>query len=250
MAINIQNIPGIMRGNRMPVGALLMGSWFIRPSATAPAYGTVDTTTVTMKWALGFARAKSVYDEIVNGKVWANDAAKRVIEKKLKDQGLVGPVPQNFGNLSKSAPDLDADQINQRKVGMSDMTQSLDDMDAALGNFVFQIVVAGSVAPKGSLHQVDIKEVAIYIKDSYDFNDFQYLGCWDDVKNTVSRNPAASGDTVYNSTFRDWRTKNGMGGDYMIYSDVTKISLSPPDSFTIPVPPAQIKVPREFGPKY
>jgi hypothetical protein len=251
MAINITNIPRIMRANRMPIGAKLMESWFLRPTATAPHYGTVDTTTVTMKWALGFTRAKKKHDEIVSGKIWANTAAQRVIEKNLRNKGLIGAVPQNFGDLSKAPMDLDADQINQRVVGMSDMTESLDDMDAALGNFVFQVIVAGTVSPKGTNHQVDIKEVGIYIRDSYDFNGYQFLGCWDDSKNTVSRNPLASGDTVFNSTFRDWRATNGMGGDYMIYSDVTRMVLPVPDSFTVPVPPdPPVRTPREYGPKW
>lgn len=250
MAINLRNIPRIMRANRMPIGAKVMDSWFLRPTATAPHYGTTDTTTVTMKWALGFKRAKTVYDDIVTNKIWANNAAQKAIEKNLRASGLVGSLPQNFGDLTKSPSALDPDQINQRVVGMSDMTQSLDDMDAALGNFVFQVVVAGTVSPKGSIHQVEIKEVGIYIRDSYDFEGRQYLGTWNDTTDTVSRNPLASGDTVWNSDYRDWRTTNGMGGDYMIYSDLTKITLSPPDTFIIPVPEVKITPPREYGPKW
>lgn len=250
MAITLTNIPRIMRANRMPIGAKLMDSWFSRPTATAPSYGTTDTTTVTMKWALGFTRAKTVFDDIVNNKVWANNAAQKAIEKKLRAKGLVGSAAQNFGDLTKSPSALDADQINQRVVGMSGMTQSLDDMDAALGNFVFQVVVAGTISPKGTIHQVDIKEVGIYIRDSYDFEGRQYLGTWNDNPDSVSGNPLASGDTVWNSDFRAWRTANGMGGDYMIYSDLTKLTLTPPDSFVIPVPEAPIKVPREYGPKW
>lgn len=238
VAINITKIPRIMRANRMHTGAKLMTSWFSRPIATAPNYGTVDTTTITMKWALNFARAKKVYDEIVNGKIWVNDAAQRVIEKKLIKKGLVGSSPKNFGDLSKSAPVLDAEQINQRTVTLSDDSQNLDDMDASLGNFVFQVVIAGTVSPKGKVHQVDVKEVAIFIRDSYDFNGDQFLGTWNDTKDTVSRSMfGIGGDMVWNSDFRKWRKDNGMGGDYMIYSDVKKISLQKPDSFIIPVPP-------------
>ncbi len=248
MAITLTNIPGIMVINRMPVGAALMRSWFGRPVAIKPAYGTNDTTTVKMSWVLSFKRAKDVYDQIVSNKLWMNYAAQKVIESKLKTKGLVGSVPQNFGDLTQPAPTLDKDQINHREVGMSSIVDALDDMDAALGNFGIQVAIAGTVSPKGSIHQVDIKEVGIFAKDSYDFNDFQYLGTWDDVANTVGRSPTSSGDTVWNSTFRDWRTTNGMGGDYMIYSDVVKITTS--DSFSIPVPPQKIEIPREYGPKY
>ena len=70
-----------------------------------------------------------------------------------------------------------------------------------------------------------------------------------------------SADALIQSVFRarkafenkeEWRIlqKNGMGGDYMIYSDLAKITLSTPDSFVIPVPPIKIEVPREYGPKW
>ena len=249
MAIDITKIPGIMRGNAMPIGAKLMESWFLRPSAIKPAVGTPDLSTIKMSWVVRFKRAKAVFDDIVTNKIWFNAPARKVIEDKLKAKGLLGSVAQNFGDLSQSPTILDAEQINQRAVGMSSMTESLDDLDAALANFVFQVVIAGSVSPKGKGHQVDIKEVGIFVRDSYDFEGGQYLGTWDDVKNTVSRNPAASGEAVYNSTFRDWRTKNGMGGDYMIFSDVHKITLSPADTFDImpvSVPPFRW----EPGPKW
>ena len=83
MAITLTNIPKIMRANRMPIGAALMESWFLRPVAIKPAYGTTDTSTVKMSWVLGFKRAKEVYDGIVSGKIWANYAAQKVIEGRL-----------------------------------------------------------------------------------------------------------------------------------------------------------------------
>jgi hypothetical protein len=252
MAITLTNIPGIMRANRMPIGATVMESWFSRPVAAFPAYGTTDTSAVTMKWVLGFKRAQEVYDKLIKEKIWVNAAAQKEIKKMLTAKGLLGGATQNFGNLSSPAPTLDSDYINLREVGMSGSTENLDDLDAALGRFTFHVAIAGTVTPlpKSAGHQVEVKEVGIYVRDSYDFDGYQYLGCWNDTKSTVSKNPLASGDTVYNSDFRDWRAKNGRGGDYLIFSDVAKMTLTPADSFVIGPPSAPV-VPRwEPGPKW
>ncbi len=127
----------------------------------------------------------------------------------------------------------DPDYVNYRVVsfGFSD----LDDMSAALGNFAFRVLIGGSVAPApgGAHFQVTITEVGIYIRDSYDFNGDQDLGYWDDTDNSVSMINPLSGTKVTNADFRAWRTRNGRGGDFLVFSDVKRTTLRPPDSFRV-----------------
>ncbi len=40
-----------------------------------------------------------------------------------------------------------------------------------------------------------------------------------------------SGTSVSNEEFRDWRTQNGRGGDFLVFSDVKRMVLNPPDTF-------------------
>jgi hypothetical protein len=45
--------------------------------------------------------------------------------------------------------------------------------------------------------------------------------------------PAFDHVPVYNSTYRDWRTANRRGGDFLAFSDVKRVPLSPPATFII-----------------
>lgn len=74
---------------------------------------------------------------------------------------------------------------------------------------------------------VRINAFGIYVRDSYDFNGFQVLGTWD----VSDWDPL--GCVIFNSNFREWRSANGKGGDFLVFSDVKVTRLSPPDSFPV-----------------
>lgn len=233
MATDVKSIPAIMRSKGWANGAILMDSWFVRPSKSKPGYDTPDTTTIRMDWVLGFARAREVYDKLVLDKVWQNNAARAEITKMLRSKALLlknASFKLPFGNLSLPVPQQDADYVNQRLVGM---TMDLDDMSAALGNFVLNVVVAGFVRnnDSGPGFYVDIHEVGVYVKDSYDFEGDQFLGFWDSSDNSVSMFNFLSGTKIDNVDFRNWRAKNGKGGDFQVFSDVKRIRLLKPDTF-------------------
>lgn len=233
MSLTLTNIPAIMRAHSWGNGARLMDLWFSRPAAIAPAYGLPDTATLRMdSWVLTFSRARQVYDQLMRERIWVNAAAQAEITTMLRRKGLLMPGSRSFGDLSRPVQLQDADYINYRVVsfGLSD----LDDMSAALGNFAFRVVVSGSVAAAsgGSGYQVTITEVGVYIRDSFDFNGDQFLGYWDDSDNAVSMMNPLSGTAVSNSDFRDWRLRNGRGGDFLVFSDIKRTTLATPDTFT------------------
>jgi len=97
------------------------------------------------------------------------------------------------------------------------------------------VVVAGSVQPRSGSrsHDVEINQIGVYIRDSFDFNGNQFLGFWDDSDNSVSMTNPFSGTSVSNSDFRTWRANHGAGGDFLIYSDLKLIKLPTPDRFVI-----------------
>jgi hypothetical protein len=236
MSLTLTNIPTIMRSHGWGNGARLMDIWFANPSAIAPAYASPDTTTIVMdSWVLTFPRAKSVYDQLMADRIWANTAAQGQIAALLRRKGLLTSGASSFGDLTQPVDGLDADYINFRTVSTSGLFSSLDDMDAALGNFTFHVVVAGSVEPDvgGNGWLVTINQVGVYVRDSYDFNGDQFLGYWDDSDNSVSLVNPLSGTKVTNASFRDWRTANNAGGDFLVYSDVKLTTLDSPDTFVI-----------------
>ena len=81
--VNLIDLPKIMRANNWNVGAQLMEHWFSLPSAIAPPWKNREDTIVTMKWALGFKRAKDVFDQLMRDRIWTNDAGKSEIRNML-----------------------------------------------------------------------------------------------------------------------------------------------------------------------
>jgi Family of unknown function (DUF6402) len=255
MSLTLTKIPKIMRANGWPQGAKLLETWFSRSTAVAPAYSATVTNVIRMAWVLGFGDARQVYDKLMNELIWANSPSQREITSLLKKKSLLSSQTKvTFGDLSKPAEVIDADYINYRAVSTS---LPLDDLDAALGSFTFRLAVAGTVEPiwspaKGAAaagkgqqtgkqpakqltgRLVTIKEVGVYVRDSFDFNGDQSLGYWDDSDDSVSVWNMASGDEVTNADFRSWRAKNKKGGDFLVYSDVKRTTLARPSTFTIP----------------
>ncbi|MEL6107194.1 MAG: DUF6402 family protein [Planctomycetota bacterium] len=253
MSLDLTNIPAIMRSKGWDKGAALMDRWFAGPALATPQVQSPDTSTITMQWALGYSRARDTYNKLIRERVWANPAAQGEIKKLLQRKNKLTNTAQRFGQLSGAANVLDADYINYRGIGSgysgvysgasgdtyyglyyygaSYYGGGMDDMMAGLGNFVFRVLVSGSVAPSGSGHDVTIDRIGVYLRDSYSFEGDQHLGFWDDSDNSVSAINFLSGTRVTNKSFREWRTANGKGGDYLIYSDIKQVPLARPDQF-------------------
>jgi hypothetical protein len=211
-----------------------MDRWFSLPAAVAPGYAAPDTTTIRMdRWVLTFPRARQVYVQLLRERIWANTAAQAEIATMLRRRHMLGRSRRSFGNLMAPANLQDRDYINQRVVSFQ--LSDLDDMSAALGRFVFRVLVAGTVEDDGSGRgfPVTIERVGVYLRDSYDFNGDQFLGFWDDSDNSVSMTNPFSGTGVSNSDFRDWRARNRLGGDFLVYSDVKRVTLRTPDTFYV-----------------
>lgn len=233
---SITNIPRTMRAKGWVDGAQLMDKWFAGPPTAKPAYTTPDLATIKMDgWALKFPRAKTVFDVMVKDKVWSNDKAKPLLATRLRAQGMLGTLTKSFDFSVKSVPDQHALHTNFRTVEFG-LLDSLDDMEAALANFSFYAVpLVGDVGPETGRFRVRLSKVGIHIMDSYDFEGDQDLGYWDESTNNVSSSWFGSGDgvKVSNETFRNWRTANSKGGDFLVYSDVKVLTLNPPESFLV-----------------
>src|SRR5262245_31499686 len=251
MLSNLTNIPRVMRSRNWANGARLLESWFSRPVAIAPTYGAPDTTTVRMdSWVLTYSRARDVYDQLVRERIWSNAAARVVVASMLRRKGMLTMRPQTFGRLADPVPLQDPDYINQRPVGNY---TTFDDLTAALGHFNLRVLVAGTVAPSAqragsaATWDVQVNEIGVYVFDSFDFQGDQYLGCWSDNPDGFSPvMPPSPGagmgffdmspplfTPVGNRDFREWRNQNGRGGDYLVFSDLKRLTLNPPDRFVV-----------------
>jgi hypothetical protein len=99
--------------------------------------------------------------------------------------------------------------------------------------------VAGHICPSRGRgvalgHELTITDIGVHVMDSYDFEGEQPLGYWSDY--SVSRGPSKDPSEfleVTNKTFRDWRSQNGKGGDFLVFSDVKRIKLLHPKPFFV-----------------
>lgn len=236
MSITLTNIPTIMLAQR-PVpwteGATFLDRWFGSAATIKPFYGAADTVTVNMDWVLSFKRARAVYDEMVSQKVWANEAARGRLATILKRQGRLGrPGRAWFGDINLLVPKVHSDQVNFRYV--TSPASPIDGLSAGLGDFALFAAVAGEheLLSNGKT-KVYVHQVGIYVRDSFDFEGHQFLGYWNESKNSVSGLNPLSGTMVTNGDFRDWRKASGKGGDFLIYSNMRKLMISPADTFII-----------------
>ena len=194
--------------------AELLETWFERPPATAPNYSAPITNVIKMDWVLQFARAKSVYDQIMKERIWTNEASRARMTVLLRQKPRVAGLP--WGDLTQPVTKIDEEWINARPVKSG---FAYDALAGALGAFELQVAIAGRVlSVVGGVTQVAVEEVGIYVKDSFDFNGNQFLGFW-----------GYRDDPINNADFRQWRLNNLAGGDFQVYSDVKRTKLPPPD---------------------
>lgn len=221
----LTDLPDIMDKKGWKVSAALMRKWFHNPAHSMsdqekvgdldarqyPA-NLVDSSTVTMAWALSFPRVKKDYDSLFGSKglfksapaKYESPAARRMLVRRLVNAGKFTRYPEQFGNLRDSVLNVNEqwqfqfhvvdDNSAYAEAWIKDTVKSdpnLDDMWGALARFAFKIAGEGTVIPKTKVvdtgiqcevqveyYEVSVQKIGIYIRDTYDFNGDQYLGHW------------------------------------------------------------------------
>lgn len=245
---SIKQIPKIMRANGLNKGAALMDHWFSRPSYTYPDEFKTNTgllpyndEIITIEWANKFSSVKDAYNEAWSGKQYATSKVKDYIKVVLEEKGAFSKkkTPFKFGDLSLSVNDINSGDFYVKNiiVETSSVFDDLNDMVAALANFNFRFAIEGKVTfnktqetyyglgENEDVYTIKIEKVGLYIRDSYDFigSQFPGLGCWNMKTNEITTTCFFGGDDfhkVENATFREWRDKNSMGGDFLVFSDL------------------------------
>ncbi|GKT15872.1 DUF6402 family protein [Acidovorax sp. SUPP2522] len=266
----LRDIPNVMRSRLgWPVAASLMDRWFngasfaLSPEAKRSAEGNrlsqlpttqLDETTVTMAWALKFARVQTAVAQLQAK--WPSTAGLTLLKRRVvRESRQRTQQCWRFGNLDQPAKIIDdLFQVNYLGVGKSG--DPMDDFYGAMGESQLNIAVSGIVTPQsGGKILIEIDELGFYLRDSYDFNDAslisQPLGCWgfsgvecglstiltiQIEDSTVDEKPSDVERRKYyvnNGDFQKWRSKNNKGGDFMVLSDVYRVHLPFSQKFTL-----------------
>jgi hypothetical protein len=246
--LELSKIPNAMRQMGWDVSAALMQRWFDSPAWTMPPSwkdgsasidslsipsSQCDDRVVTMAWAMHFPRCREAFDELKRRV--DNSAATGVLNARLSAAGWDGTSAFRLGAKTMNARQLDATaQVNALSFGKA--WNSLDDMYGALGASSAKIGVVGDAmydirTDRKIFH---VTHIGTYIRDTYDFNGTQFLGVWQEDRILTKGETLADMfhdasvyhidrqgfGQVWNRHFEAYRTQEGMGGDFILYSDV------------------------------
>jgi hypothetical protein len=210
----LRDIPSTMKKKGWSTAAKLMERWFNNPAwemsieqkedrdgkldlqQRTPKQ--IDTTTITMKWLLGFERADEARKELIeelevkiidgyevrnSWPKWRNPIALRTLEKRLRRSLKFTHKRENFGY------GLNAVQLHYESflngLPLGSKYDDFDDLYGALGRYSMRVAAAGYTEPvkdnRGNIlrYNIYIEKVGLYIRDTYDFiGDTQPLGSW------------------------------------------------------------------------
>lgn len=242
---SIEMIPRAMRNMGWRVSADMMERWLRSPAWVLP--GTwksdsppdprtlssthLDQSIVRMSWAMTNPRVRIALERLRARMV--NEAAKRVLLDRLPS--FLGTKDErDFGSLQDSAVNLDRTcQANYVTVGGA--LDTMDDFYGGLGKALLKVAFIGRARRDARTGKIalQVTHAGFYIRDTYDFNGAQYLGTW--TKSGVRNKSEMLMDAVTdgltfqwgkpaghrsNHDFGAYRTHTGLGGDYVLYSDV------------------------------
>lgn len=278
---DIQEIPATMRKLNMPKAATLMERWFAgelnySPDDKAERDGLnqdgepyppnmIDKTDITMKWALGFQRAKISYADLVKNVIYSATSIGelRKILRRYPERTIVDAETLFCGKIEDIHKFLQFEMAAVEGTLEDKASQALnravedrgvpDDLTATLGSFNFYAAIERASIGNGV---ATVSEISVYIRDNYTFGTApgyasQYLGHWSSKGiivvpitegATVAKrewanfsvklgDPKIKGNVyrpVRNKDFRLWQKMHGRGGDFFIYSDRIILSLIRP----------------------
>ena len=207
-------------------------------------------TTVVENDDLAGREADSWFDQLSNGLL---QLLKRLDHLGAIDHSARRFLPKSFDFSARSAVQLDgSSQFNFISIGDSKwrrIRDELDDVYGALGSFLIKVAFTRAstyVDPMGfSVLQID--EVGLYARDTYEFHGDNLLGYWSSdgvvkpsLTNIDGHKPFEDRNgiryfRIMDSDFNEYRRIYKKGGDFMVFSTVERhpvhisIHLSPVD---------------------
>jgi len=240
----VEAIPGAMRRMGWGVAGELMERWIHSPAWVLPidwkkeqpldlSVSHLDQQIVRMGWAMSNPRVRVAMNKLRVNMI--NGPARKLLHDRLDEGTWGGSHRIEFGNQRNSALQLDRTcQSNFEPLG-GDM-DTMDDVYGGLGKATLKAALIGHASRDVRTGKIalQVTHAGFYIRDTYDFNDFQYLGTWTTngvlSKTAMLMNTALDGmvsrwkgepiGNLFNHDFDTYRRLTGFGGDFVLYSDV------------------------------
>lgn len=257
---DLEDIPGIEVRRGWENGARLLSRWFAGPALQSnESEGNPDLSTPVENIDIGFIlsegrseralrRLQRTYELLQFNRRNINSNSEAILKSNRLLNALNNKITKKFNSTSLNSIDLSelpSDSIatpefhQSQQVGFESVGAFLpgDDLSAALGNFALYAAPIGTAIRQGNQINVNINSIAVYVRDSFDFNGEQFgesvlrvvggpLGCWKlpDGFSQVGR--LREGFTcVGNREFRDFRSQFNRGEDFQVYSTIRIIDI-------------------------
>ncbi len=199
--------------------ASLFELWLSRPAYQLPDKRKsspgepYNDSIIKMDWVLNFSRAQHAYGDLHDETKYTSPAAKNRIFKLLEN------APDGRFGKEWFTPKLTPIERHQYQVQFAHVEGGWgilpDSLDAALHGFSMYSLIGGCKTTVNGRAVVNIDRIGVYVRDSFDFTDEQPLGSW-------------GGYNLHNSSFREYRQHQGMGGDFWVFSDIKTRVLQTP----------------------
>ncbi len=246
----VRDIPNVMKNKlNWPKSAEVMELWFSLPakemsrdektgSVSYPEQY-INTTMFSLDWLDQFERVRVAKSKLLSSTIlWSNAARNQVKNKVLAQQEI------SIDNSSLSVENLHKYwQFQYSGVGYD--FGVVDDLYGSLGNFaIYAAISKGYIEQKKENKYLIVTEIAIYMRDTFDFIGEQYLGHWNKdgmginlvggVMNKLDWEWKLAGwnpslgmmQSFGNENYRTYRDENGMGGDLLLFSDMQRVTVN------------------------
>lgn len=247
------DIPDVMEYKlAWPKSAEIMRKWFSLPGRAMTdrekegddryVETHIDTSMFNWRWLNSFERVREAKELLLSDKVLWKDNAKNEIKKCLKASSYK-LIDGDIENRSLAIVELHARwQFQHSKVGYE--LGAVDDLYGSLGNFaLYAAIQKAHLYEEGGQSYLRVTEIAIYMRDTFEFIGSQYLGHWDhdgmggNVSGGVFNlfdlewklpawNPKQGTIEAFgNQDFRKYREACGKGGDLLLFSDIITVDV-------------------------
>lgn len=230
-SISIDNIPSVMELKNWTLGAELMKHWFDGTGTTKIVeLDELSKISQELKDAISDYKQKAINNSIVTEGI----KKQLIAELKGTDNGQGGKIIPDGGNFDHITSELTSRNIEgwdrkdieegylhfltEKKIGN---IYDLNEFTASIGRGTLRMVTKGSYY-NGKL---TINKVGLYLRDSFDFDGTQKLGCWSYEDPYIGRTGLylSNYTCVNNKMFRayaEYYFYNTEYGRYRIFSDM------------------------------
>ena len=253
----VTDIPTVMRDTlNWPKSSELMELWFslparemtegekegkIKPKNFPPEY--INTTMFTWEWLDQFEAVKSAVNELLA--LLRTTNAERTIKSRIKN--WLAATPESGKITAPLDPVLLHSDWQFQKTTVGYDIGKVDDLYGSLGNFGLYTAITKCTVKRSLISHrriAHIQEIGIYMKDTYDFREDQYLGHWgfdsfciSPVSGVLSRADLeihtksiniADGEFVDgfgNADYQEYRKRTSKGGDLLLFSNIKTIPV-------------------------